>query len=227
MNNLKRHFDYGRHWWLFVLNTANFTALAAVVYFLFLKNAARQSVNGGGAFPGWRHFVVKYIGSTALILVALNLLWFLPALKGLAFLAAMPVALLWLFIVLKERQPVGKGLSRVFEMLGGAWQFLLGLYLLLLLICVIFFFLIDSPLVWSYFEIIRWNIAAEKATLNLIFAGFSAFLNVLTLNLVLPVLITGMGFLYFRQIEVKEAVDLRERIRQFGEMPAKSGMGEK
>jgi uncharacterized membrane protein SpoIIM required for sporulation len=120
--------------------------------------------------------------------------------------------------VMNERTESNKNnsLNRMLILAGtDFWKFI-GLFYLLSLLVLLFFFVIDSPFVFTYFEIISWNFLMNSETYHNIFIAFVACTSVIGLALVLPIIMAGMSLLYYSLSEIRFASSLRMKISNLG-----------
>jgi len=189
---------------------------------LFISYLLFKKVNNSedNAPLRWRDFgnhIFYNILKILPIVALLNSIAFLPfGLFIILILLVLPIFCLHLYVMTEEQINPFAAISRTFYLLGNSWGKMYGLFLIISLVSLAFFVLINTSVVWFYFEVIQWNFDAETSTLAAITKWFSIFLIIFISNIVIPLIIISMGLLYFSLLEVKEAGGLMERIASLG-----------
>jgi len=134
----------------------------------------------------------------------------------LLFIFISPIIFLWMFVNYWEEINIFQGLGKTFSLLSGNFGILVGLYVLLILISVLFYGFMDTALLWFFFDMIGWNISLEQNTMDQILSMLLAFTSVFFMSLIYIIMTIGGGLVYFTLLEIEEAPSLKERIKQIG-----------
>ncbi len=206
-------FNYKHIPFLALLNTIIFSVPAFVINFFLNNESERDETKNKLTLK----YVFRNYYKSFLICGMLNSLLFLPApFNVLLFICALPFSWLWQFIAVKEKGTLFNSLKRTFSLSGDGLGKFLGLYLMLAFVGMVYFLLIDSPLVYFYFEILNWNLSIDSETAQQLFVVLMIFTSIAAFQLLIPILCAGKGILYFSLKEIKEADGLKERIKIFG-----------
>lgn len=159
---------------------------------------------------GVRHFF------TLVIPVALMLLIFYlpPPLSFFLFLLAMPIGVVWIILAILEGRDLVSSLGRVIPYLRAHYGRILGLSLMLDLAFCIFFFLLNSPVVWLSFEVLQWNFITSYGLYQMLYFGFLALAISFSLFLGISLVVLGLGVQYFTLVEIQEARHLKAQIQK-------------
>ena len=213
---LGRIFDYD-NLLLFGLNIGLFSLSALWLGYFLVQETKGDPRNNGVKWGEFGAFALRNFIQILPVVLLFNVVLFLPG--GLGFfilLAALPICGLWLFVMQKEGKSFYNSLGRTFHLLGNGWGRMYGLFLLTMLVALASFLLINSTVVWFYFEVIQWNVVADKSTMETAAGLFAAGTTMFIFNIIFPLVIAGMGFLYFTLKEIKEANGLMQRIDNLG-----------
>jgi uncharacterized membrane protein SpoIIM required for sporulation len=116
----------------------------------------------------------------------------------------------------KPLQDKRSSLNLLLTLVGAQFWKFIGLFYLLLLLCTLFFFVLASPLLYIYFELLSWNFRLTMQSYHSLLLGFMAACSILVLGLVLPLLMSGMSLLYYSLNEIRFATHLRSKIATIG-----------
>ena len=93
----------------------------------------------------------------------------------------------------------------------------IGAYLTLLLVGFLIFSLTNSSLLYFYLWMIGWNMSfLSQAYLDEIVVVFLTFVSGFSIFTVFSLIFTTIGFLFYSLLEINEANNLIERIKQIG-----------
>ena len=134
----------------------------------------------------------------------------------LLFTFIAPILFLWMFVNYYEEINVVQGLGRTFSLVSGNFGSLLGLFVILVLIGILFYGLIDTTFIWFFFEMIGWNISLEQTVMDQVLSMILAFSSIFFMSLIYVIMTTGAGLIYFTLLEIEEAPSLKERIKNIG-----------
>ncbi len=135
----------------------------------------------------------------------------------LLFTFVAPILFLWIFINYYENINIIQGLGRTFSLLSGNISHLLGLFVILILVGLLFYGILDTFLLWFFIDMIGWNIAADQSTMDVVFALLLSFTSIFFLSLIFTIMSLGAGLLYFSLLEIEDAPSLKARIKQIGQ----------
>ena len=134
----------------------------------------------------------------------------------LLFVFIAPILFLWMFINYYEEVNIFKGLGRTFSLISGNYGNLIGLFVLLVLIGVLFYGFIDTVLLWLFFDMIGWNLSLEQSVMDQVLSMLLAFTSIFFMSLIYVIMSIGGGLIYFSLLEIEEAPNLKERIKDIG-----------
>jgi uncharacterized membrane protein SpoIIM required for sporulation len=206
---IRQFFDYDKAPLFMIIHVITISLNILFSYKLFEKYIR------GDAFPKKQtagFYILSFL-KIAFVVFLFNCAFFVNGfLAFLAIVIAAPFLLLWTFIAYYNRMNLLSSFSRTFSLLNVSVSKVYGLFIMLALIGVIYFFMIDSPLIYFYFEIINWNLSMERETIKEIILMLMVFTSFFAVNLILPMVLIGNGLVYFSLVEIDEAHDLNERI---------------
>ncbi|MCH2022056.1 MAG: stage II sporulation protein M [Saprospiraceae bacterium] len=168
-------------------------------------------------------FFVKTISSTGICMFGIHCCM-LGTEGGLFLLLVFVVPLLLLTMATSFNENVNLifGFSRTLSIIKGNWGVMMGAYLVIALMCLIFLFMATAPIAGFYLGVIA-N-AFPITDLELVRQGFYIFLYSFMLSFLFPLIfiVMGIGFYSFR--ETKEAREILETIPQIGVRKISYGM---
>ena len=128
-----------------------------------------------------------------------------------------PIIFLWLFIMQKEEVWHFQGLSKTFKLMGSGYMNLVVLMLLLLVLCGLFFFMLNTGLVQFLVDnLVKANLPIKGITGKNILHMVMMFTTIFALFLLVPLVLISVNLYGFSQTEIKEANHLKQRIQQIG-----------
>ena len=135
-----------------------------------------------------------------------------------------PVILLWLFTMQRENIWYIKGLVQAFHLLGAAYFKLISLTFIILLICGLFYSLLDTSLTSFFVDIVSWNLPFKGMAARNVLNGMMLFTSLTILFMLYPILLFSVDLYAFSQLEVKDARHLKSLIAQIGKQKEIRGM---
>jgi hypothetical protein len=199
---------------LFPINTV-FMSLIFVNAFkwfrkhLDAKEFSAPQKNNSGLFDFLKTFLVLFL---------LQSVFFMDGgLSFLVFMIATPFLLMWITTSLLFRVDLMQAFSVALKSINISFSKSYGLFFMLCFTGMIYFFLIDSPLVYFYYEIINWNLNLEYELVREIVLFLMLITSYLLFGLVIPIFLFGTGLLYFSLSEIDEAAGLSQTIQLFAE----------
>lgn len=202
-------------WWL---NFITSSIMAYLVLFWVQKDANKGKENTYNVA-----FFAKTISATLVCMLAVH--WILLAVEGWLFLLVVfvvPLILMSLVAVFNENINLISAIGRSLNLLSGNWIVMMGAYLVITLMCLIFLFMITAPIAGFYLGVI---VNAFPVTdFGLMRQGFYIFLYAYMLSFLFPLVFVVMGIGFFSFRETKEATDLLEQIPKVGIRKVAYGM---
>lgn len=198
--------------WLPIINVISFSVLTKLILYLFHRERHKDSEEVFKRSFYVINFLKILIGMTCLQLLLMTNSWY----TIFIVLLVSPIIFLWLSVMYEERQNIFKSLGRSFNLLSGTYGNMIGLYFLLLCVSILFYLLMDTSLLWLYFDFISWNLSLEEEMLDQLGAVLLTFSSVVIINLLFAMLVYGGGLLYFSLLEIKDAPSLFDKIKLIG-----------
>ena len=168
-------------------------------------------------------FFINTISSTGICMFGIHCL--MLETEGWLFLLlvfAAPVLLVVMATVFNENVNLISGFGRTLTLIKGNWGVMMGAYLVISVMCLIFLFMATAPIAGFYLGVIA-N-AFPITDLELVRQGFYIFLYSFMLSFLFPLIfiVMGIGFYSFR--ETIEARDLFKQIPNIGVRKISYGM---
>jgi hypothetical protein len=130
---------------------------------------------------------------------------------------------MWTFVTFNFGLSVFAAASRSVKVLNAYPGKALGLFVMLALISLIYFFMLDSPLLYIFFDVIHWNLNFDPDTVRQMVFLLVLFISFFGMHLIFPMMLTGNSLVYYSLMEISNAGELNERISKM-EAAAKSGL---
>lgn len=195
-----------------LINILIFTMVA----FVPLTYLIKQPDSAKFANRNWQFYVSNYfkllVPATLISIILMTGSWY----TFLLFSFVAPILFLWMFVNYYEETNILQGLGRTLSLVSGNYGNLIGLYLLLVLISVLFYGFIDTVLIWLFFDMIGWNLSLEQSLMDQVLSMLLAFTSIFFISLIYVIMTIGGGLIYFSLLEIEEAPSLKERIKQIG-----------
>lgn len=168
-------------------------------------------------------FYINTVISTLVVMLCIHLL--LLAVDQILFIAvvfAIPVLLLVLSAVFMERLNFLSAFGRAISLSAGNWTVMLGAYLVIGAMCLIFLFMATAPIAGFYLGVIV-NLF-PVTDIELLRQGFYIFLYSFMFSFLFPLTFIAMGMAFFSFRETKEAGSLLKQIPKVGVRTISYGM---
>ena len=107
--------------------------------------------------------------------------------------------------------------------MGAAYFKLVSLSFLILVICALFYSLLDTSLTWFFVDIVSWNLPFKGMTAQNALHGVMLITTLMVLFLLYPLLLFSVSLYAFSQMEIKTAKHLKERIQKIGKQRKNKG----
>lgn len=208
---IAQFFDYDKIPLFAVFNTILFT-----INILFLMRLLKSFLNSDlkESRENMRYKVTTFL-KLFTIVTLFNCIFFLKAIYAVLIIVVVaPFFVLWMFIGYYEKKNLFTSFSRSYSVVSISPGKTYGLFIMLAVISLIYFFMLDSPLVYFYFDIVNWNMSLDAGTVREVILILLVFISFIALNLVLPMVIIGNSLVYFSLIEMEEANGLKRRIER-------------
>jgi len=208
--------EFGVAWFL---NFISSSIMAYLVLYWVQEDANIGKAKAAKKLP----FFLKTISATLLCMFAIH--WFLLATDGWLFLLlvfVVPMIIMVLSTVFNENVNLLSGLGRSFSLVSGNWIVMMGAYLVITTMCLVFLFMATAPIAGFYLGVIANAFpVADSEALRI---GFYIFLYSYMLSFLFPLvfIVMGIGFYSFR--ETQEAKHLFEQIPTIGKRKISYGM---
>ncbi len=125
-----------------------------------------------------------------------------------------PLAILITYTSIREDKNIFSAIGRTFQLLGGNLNRSFGLFLLLLVSSILFFSLTDTLLVQFFFALVGWVVSFDQNTMDELSIILLTYLNTFVFYFLMTLFMLGFGLLYYTILEINEAPDLMNRIKQ-------------
>jgi len=191
-------------------------SLITLVTFVFLGRAAKDYATSGIEKEDATFYLFSF-GKIAFIIGLLQgafmlNAWYIPIL----FIFVGPLFFLWAFVAYFENINVFSAFSRMTGLISNNYGRVLGLFFLLTVIGTLFYSIMDTTLIWFYFDFIGWNFSLDQESMNELVAVLVTFTSMLIQCLIYPMILIGLSFLYFTLVEIKDAPAIKEKIKYIG-----------
>ncbi|MFT7588662.1 MAG: putative membrane protein SpoIIM required for sporulation [Limisphaerales bacterium] len=154
---------------------------------------------------------------SAFPILSIHLLFLLPGGWGIfTALILFPFLALWAVICLQESLLPHTGFNRVIVTARAESGVLFGLYTGITLLSLVLLFLINSPLMGLYADVLQTVIPLEGRSFDLFTASYIGFLYYAGVYLLLPIQFIAIGLYYFHAKEILEGKGLSNKIAEFG-----------
>lgn len=214
------YFDYEQYSYMFFGNTLILSLIAAWTF----THLVNDSISQEKPIKVTPIILVQNFLKALPVISLINYTFFLDGTFVFLMLAFfMPALLVYLFVMIEEDVWFFKGIVRFFTITSGNYFRMLGMYYILATICVMYFCFANSPFLYLYMEVIQMNAAFDPKVMDKIFVVFVTTSTILGTCLIFPLILFGIGLLYFSLREINEAVGLKARIAKLSEKKTKRG----
>ncbi|MEO6168559.1 MAG: stage II sporulation protein M [Chitinophagales bacterium] len=208
---------------VYTVNTFAVAVNAFLVLYWFIRKIGETSAKSPFRITTMFQFFKNNFFKVLIASALSNAVLFLPIFFACIFFPLLlPVSLIWLFSSLYENTNPLSAIRKINGLISESFLRISGLFFILLLVSFIIYFFIDSPVIWLFVEVFKWNILLEQETVNLVYDFLLRFITFFSIHLLLPVSFVGFGLQYFSLQEIKDASNLKQRIELIG---MKNGKG--
>jgi uncharacterized membrane protein SpoIIM required for sporulation len=205
LGDLAKYFSYSNVPLLMLVNVIVFSVLSALAVNLWINMAEKRKLKAMSNVSNFfKSFMV--LGFTSLIT------WVHPVLFFLLLLGVFPVMMLWLFITQAEGTDVFSAIGRTFGIMKGKYFNLLGVNLIFVMVSIIFLFLVSSPVVWIFFNVINWGLDLSTNAYWMLFKVMITFASFTALGVLFTMALSSCALFYYSSKEIGEAATLKRRI---------------
>ena len=131
----------------------------------------------------------------------------------LLIVLVVPFFIEFLFIMFYERKTVLGSIQRVFDTFFIHTMQLYGVFSLMFIALLMYFWLLSSPLFITYFQFVEWNLDLSIQLRMSVVNSLMSFSAYLAMGLLMPMLFCSVFSKYFSQVEILEAVDLKRKVK--------------
>ncbi len=200
-----------------ILNILIFSFVVYIPATLMVKDAEPE-------FEKWINRIITFfkilIPLTLVQLIMMTNDWYTLFL----FFFAVPLLILWAYIIIWERGGIIQSLGRTFSLAGNNFGRVLSLFFIFYLTGILFYTFIDTGLLWFYFDVIGWNFSLDKATMDQFLSFLLAFTSIFFISLIFSMMVIGQSLQYYTLLEIEEAPSLKEKIKYIGREKRIQGM---
>ncbi len=205
-------FNFDKYPLLFICNSIAFS-VPLTIAFVFLK---QRATNAYSSVKKLLSESLKKLYNALLCFLLLQLCLFLPVpVNILLFISLFPFFLLTLFIAIKEECLFFSAIPRMFQLLRNSLAQLLGSYFMMVFVSLVYYILVNSPLVYTYITALNWNLNLNFSERDALSNAIVLFTAITVFLFLIPLIGLAIGLLYFSLLEVNEAGGLKESIAQF------------
>ncbi len=192
-------------------NILIFSMVAYVPVSLMVNDADRSS-DGGKWFFHFFNYIKIMIPVTLFQFIMMTGNWF----TIFMILFLLPVLLLWAYIMVWEMGGIFQSLIRTFSIISNNYGRILSSFFIFYFIGILFYTLIDTGLLWFFFDVIGWNFSMDATSMDKLLSLLLAFTSVFFISLIFSVMVIGQSLQYYTLIQIEEAADLKKKIKLIG-----------
>ncbi|MEL7121065.1 MAG: stage II sporulation protein M [Bacteroidota bacterium] len=179
-----------------------------------------------------QHILIRAVNKSTKLNVRSGLKFFLTLLPAMVLLQfifwtddwytpfiivfAAPFMLLFMFIIQVEKGQLGPSFHRSTFLMSGNYGRTLGLFIIMSLLVMFFFFILDTSLFQFFLNYISWVVYLDESNMADFSIIFLTFLNIFMIHLSYLFIVCGIGIQYYTLKEIKEANHLKEKIENIG-----------
>ncbi|MBV6427180.1 MAG: hypothetical protein KIPDCIKN_01695 [Haliscomenobacter sp.] len=164
----------------------------------------------------WATVLVQFMKALAPAAFMVGILHAQSPYASFIILVFFPLLLLWMAVLALEPEIRGLGMRRALFLALPNFSRIFALLLLLMLTGGLFFSLLDTGLTWTYLNLISWVVRLNSEQMEqfsaVVLAGLTYFFHFLIYGMI----VTGFGLMYYSLVEIMEANQLNQRIREIG-----------
>jgi hypothetical protein len=192
-------------------NMIIFSFVAYVPVTLMVNNVDPESSNQKWVYHIFNYFKLM-VPVTLFQLIMMTNDWYTYFL----FFFALPLLLLWIYVMVWEREGIFQSLGRTLSLTGNNYGRMLSLFFIFYLTGFLFYTFIDTGLLWFYFDVIGWNFSLDQNTMDQLLSVLLAFTSIFFISLIFSMMVIGLSLQYYTLLEIEEAPSLKEKIKYIG-----------
>jgi hypothetical protein len=128
----------------------------------------------------------------------------------------LPLFGLWQYSIYRENKNLFSGFQRGFSQFFGRTGLLIPVQIMLAAFCGMVFTFLNSVILWTYYDIIGWNLNLAATVKDKIAMWLSVGTGAFIIFFFLSLAITAVVIAYYTLIEINEANQLSQRIQKIG-----------
>jgi hypothetical protein len=134
----------------------------------------------------------------------------------LIMVLGLPAFVLWQYSIYRENLNILEGLQRGFSQFLGRMSLLIPVQIMLASLAAMVFTFLNSVILWTYYDIIGWNLNLAATLKNKIAMWLSIGTGAFILFFFLSLAVTAVVIAYYTLVEINEANQLSQRIQKIG-----------
>jgi hypothetical protein len=124
-----------------------------------------------------------------------------------------PFVMQWLSRSFFEKKNIAGSIVHSFILLDAALGKAWGFFLVTILFSILYYFIIDAPIIIFYSWIFSWNLSAEGETMSMINLFLNYLISFFLITIIIPIILIGNFLEYFTLKEIFESNGLIKKIR--------------
>lgn len=205
-----------------VVNVIIYSVLTFVGFSMLIKHT--------GQMPAKNERKKTYLFFNFLKIVFITILWnalfFIPNdfLLFLSLAGLFPLILFYGYIMFVENIDPFTAFGKLLSDYIRKFSKLLGAYLMITFIGLLFFSILDTFLAWFYIDMVGWNINTDLETKNEFLNVILTFSSIFTFSLIAIAIFSAIGLVYYSILEMITAKSLKEKIATIGTVKKIKGL---
>ena len=200
--------DFEKYPLVFAILAISFTIYSNILIRKFDEEVTHQKQNPR---------IIENFVNTIFISGFTALPFLLPsALTAITFIFSLPFSVMWMYIAQKENKFFITALPQTFQLVGGNFIRITGIFLSTFIIQYICMFIFSSSLIWIVSEFITMNFPYNADFSEEITYAIYTFFLFLVPGITISLTLTGTVLGYYTLKEITEATHLKESIAQVG-----------
>jgi uncharacterized membrane protein SpoIIM required for sporulation len=209
---LKSMFNYEKNDFLFLINSVWMALLFYSTVHVFSGN-----LSNGKPMRFYSLMSLRGVSQLVWVIVSMmlvNLVFYVNIIFTILLIVlVVPFFIEFLFIMFYERKTVLGSIQRVFDTFFIHTMQLYGVFSLMFIGLLMYFWLLSSPLFITYFQFVEWNLDLSIQLRMSVVNSLMSFSAYLAMGLLMPMLFCSVFSKYFSQVEILEAVDLKRKVK--------------
>jgi len=212
--NLGQFIDYNQYQNQFIINTIIFSVISLFSLLLFFNQI--HTVDDQ-LKENKRSFIATNAARSLVMTLIFNMIFFFEGFWGtLLFFITFPYAMMLWYQLVSSRNTVPDGLNISWNYYKIFFWKVIYMFFMIGLVAFIIYFVVGSPIVWTYIELIKINVVMELGTLSMFYHFSLIFITVFSVFLIFPLFVISSGILYYSLREILTAEALILKIDKIG-----------